>query len=324
MDLGISHIGLSQADEQRLKAILGIAVTNGVLEHRWHMSEMDKAHLVVVAAGSADGLALLAANRESRRRFFAVLAGESDDIPKGCVRLQWPIRLENVLAILKMIETKTAKMQPSPEASKVGGDSENHIVRLASLLRDSEGTSQSVTWLIKGMTRHPLYIVPAQKAFYYGDSLASLRGVNIGTKLEFVPVPVEELPDRHTRKPVVMLQWLIGNLCGQFGLLPWIKPDSTFRLKRFPEFQILHHTPQHRRLSATLTRPMKGVNSIAKFSDIDEATVTGFVNAVSLCGYLSSADGKSLPPARASGKKRPRRALFQSFRKALGIVNADA
>jgi hypothetical protein len=136
-----------------------------------------------------------------------------------------------------------------------------------------------------------------------------------------VPVPKEQITVHVGRKPIVMLQWLVGLQTGALGLLPWIDSSQPLRLTRYPEFQILHHMPAHRRIAAALSRPRDGVGAVAALTNEDLPTVAGFVNAVSLCGYLcSTAPDSKTSGVAARAPNAARRSLFASFRKALGIA----
>jgi hypothetical protein len=116
-----------------------------------------------------------------------------------------------------------------------------------------------------------------------------------------------------------MLQWTVGLLTGPLGLLPWLEPDATFRLRAFPEFQALHHEPVHRRMAAAFAQPVVGLAAATQLMRIDTPTVVGFLNGAELCGYLQTA-----PLAKAARRRNSARgSLVASFRRALGIGKAD-
>lgn len=325
MALTMSQIGLSPADQQRLKAIMGILLTNQGMEHRWSMGAPGESQLVIIAADSDEGLAFAAENAGTDGKLLAVLAGESDTVPGSCVRLPWPLRVEDMLRVLKKAENLAEASSPAETSARPappvqGDNSADHIMRLAVMLRDANEASGDAVWYIKGFGNRSLYVVPGHRSFYYGDSLATLRNLDPKAHLEFVPISQEQLPGRQLQKPIVMLQWLVGLLTGPLGPLPWIRQDSVLRLRRFPEFQMLHHTPQHRRMAAALSRPRKGLDSLVQLTELELADVTGFINAVSLCGYLMTMDVKSGVPKVDVSQVSKKRTLFKSFRKALGIA----
>ncbi len=325
MELGIAHVGLAKTDVQRLKAVMAMAITNDTLAARWCMRETGTADLVIFAPDSPEGQAMAAAGRASRAKVFAVLAGESEHVEVACERLAWPIRLEGLLELLKKVEKRSAAeagvSEPPPPSLH---DSGSHLVRLASLLRDAPESTDGVAWRIDGASRRPLYIVPGRRSFYFGEPLTALRNLDFDVQLDFVPLPIEEVSDKAAAKPIQMLQWLVGLRTGTSGLLPWIDAGSAFKLKKFPEFQILLHTPGHRRIAAILSQPRAGIETIARMTGQDEQVVSGFVNAASLCGYLQTLGRKSAAAPTPKRGDASRRALFRSFRKALGIAVADA
>jgi hypothetical protein len=256
---------------------------------------------------------------------FAVLAGETDTVPNGCLRLAWPIRLENLLSLLWTVgrkvekETRGISKATALPAQREGLGSD--LIRFASLLR-AGGGSAGTYWRVEGVSKRPLHVSPAEQSFFFGESLMLLRNLNPNTRLEFIPVPKEEFTLHVGRKPLVMLRWLVGLQTGALGLLPWIDGTQTMRLSRYPEFQMLHHQAAHRRIAAALSRPRRGVEVIAEITNEDVATVVGFVNAVSLCGYLLSLGESAEAPKTVLSETR--RSLFKSFRKALGIISANA
>lgn len=325
MDLGIAQVGLSAADAHRLKTIMVMAVTSGQLDHRWVMGEMNDAVLVVTAVDSQERAALESAVSVRHGKILAVLAGESDEVPRGVLRLPWPIRLEGLIPLLKYVEKNAAKLVRRAERQTVPpSDAENHLLRLASMLRATEGSGVSAVWRVDGLSKQSLYVALGDDAFYYKDSLATLRNIDAAKKLEFIPEPVETLHARDGERPLIMLRWLVGIQTGAFGLLSWIDRDRAMRLKRYPAFQMLHHTSGHRRIAAALARPRVGVSELVQLTGENATTVAGFVNAAALCGYLvtDSAVGE-----RTVSRKLilgPKRALIQSFRRALGIANANA
>lgn len=323
LDRGVAHVGLTGADQTRLKAILGIAVTGGGLAARWRMCDPAEACLVVVGAGSSEGALFLGQPNLQQGKVVAVLAGESDEVPAGCTKLPWPIRLEHVLALLKRIEQTPVSAPAAKRPASAARGRENHLVRFASLLRDAATAPRDLVWRISGMHKRSIYVALGERAFYFADSLANLRTVDPDVELEFVPVPAEAAPGHGTKRPIVMLQWTVGLLNGPIGLLPWIDAAGAFRLKRFPEFQMLHHAPSHRRMAAALARPRHGLDQVVALTESDSASAAGFINAASLCGYLTVLEAKKPAAAAPRAPSGARRALFSSFRRALGIATAN-
>ena len=312
-ELGLAYVGLGPQDVHRLKGVMVKVITDGLVAGRWRLTDPAKAHLII--AGS-DSSAARHGHKPTAplQSVVAVLAGESDAVAEGCLKLAWPIRLEDVVALLGMIERRVPSNGAIQPAVR-----EHSLIRLAGILRRSDA-SNDFAWRIAGLTKGPTFVAPARKLCFSGDSLMSIGRFDMAREVEFDPISLDALPESsEQRKPIVMLQWWVGLLTGPLGLLPWLDPAGTLRLRRFPEFQILHHLPAHRRLAAALSRPISGVDAAADLTQLKSVTVTGFVNAAELCGYLSSMD---MPESkRPSARRAPdsRQSLMQIFRKALGI-----
>ena len=322
MRFTIAQLGLSDPDSHRLRTFLGMASSSGGLKHDWAMGDPTAADVIVVGAGDQESLAIAAAGKGNGDRItVAVLAGESDEVPSDCVKLPWPIRLENVLSLLRLVEgrgRKTSRVAAAP-ASSPGSD--NHIIRLASMLRENGSGAAGAVWRVDGLTKERLYVSLSENAFYFNDSVAALRNLDIQARLDFVPVPMEDVGVVRGRKPLVMLRWLVGVQSGPLGLFPWVETRKPMQLRRYPDFQMLYHLPEHRRIATILSRPRASVEVVSELSGQALATVVGFVNASSLCGYLTNVEGLG---QRGSPTSLAKQALFKSFRKALGMITADA
>ena len=322
MEFAIAQLGLSETDSHRLRTFLGMASSNGGLKHRWVMAEPATADVVVVSAADEESLAMIPQLGDRKRVIVVVLAGEADEVPSGYLRLPWPIRLENVLSLLRVAEGRAEKEPRTPVTGRTGEPtSDNYIVRFASMLRETGGEAPGAVWRIDGLTRQQLYVSFGERAFYFNDSVAALRNLDINARLEFVPVPKEEINIIRGRKPLIMLRWLIGVQTGSLGLFPWIETAKPMQLRRYPDFQMLYHLPAHRRIATTLSRPRANVETVAELSGQELPRVVEFVNAANLCGYLAHVESRAGAISPASSA---RRALFKSFRKALGIITANA
>lgn len=321
MELGIAQAGLSESDSRRLKTMLIMALRNsGLLRETWIFTNVAAANLVVTNLDSEEGRALINGGEGMKGQLYAALAGEADEIPAEFLRLSWPIRLENLIKLLQAVEEKAEQLGPQSDKPPATAPIEDSgLLRFASFLRESDNAETNTAWKIEGVGRRSVYVSPADKVFYFGESLNRLRGIDPDIQLNFVPVPIESVGGKAGKKPLTMLQWLIGLQTGASGLLPWIDNDLAMMLRRYPAFHILHHTPEHRRIAAVMSRPRKNVEIIASTAGVDALLVYSFVNATNLCGYLSQKEVKSLKGTSALGLTKRPRALFKSFRKALGI-----
>lgn len=325
MDLRMAEIGLSAADSHRLKTLLGMAMINSSsLRRKWVFTDPADANLVITDSDSDEGRAIIDARDEKEDRVCAILAGEADAVPAGCLKLPWPIRLEDLLRLMRTVEKRTeASVEADVAVAAPEPDANNGLLQLASFLRDSDNSRSNAAWKIEGVARRSIYIAPGENVFYFGESLTILREIDADIQVNFVPVPIEELTGRAGKKPLAMLQWLIGLQTGSFGLLPWIDKELAIKLRRFPAFQILHHTTAHRRIAAVLSRPRRKIDTIASLAGVEPTQACNFINAANLCGYLSQVEGKSSKRAASVGVVRRPRSLFKSFRKALGIESVN-
>jgi len=323
-DLYISHVGLSDADLKRFKAVMIAIVSNRDVEARWCMGEATTANLVLVSPDSELTQQFIADPTRKPGQIIAAILGESDSVAFECEKLAWPLRLPGLIDLLKRVEQRigSADGKTAPESPGISAD--NKLVQFAQLLRETT-PGDKPTWCVSGLSERPVYVSLQDKTFIFEDSLLNLLQVDPNAALELQPISEDQLPEQGQRKPIRMLQWLIGLRSGRMGPLPWVKMDSTFRLRQFPEFQLLHHSSEHRRIAASLSRPRSGIQAIVDASELNAATVVGFLNAASLCGYLKISDAGV--PVTAAVKKPSagsRRGLFQVFRRALGIASNDA
>jgi hypothetical protein len=315
VDLGLAEVGLSEADGRRLRAMLMMALADGSLRARWRLVDASHARVIILDAAKIDRLPGL--NQDNR--IVAVLAGTADSVPAGARTLDWPIRAEALLALLRDAEAQAH----APRADATSG---RPLIRLAELLRRTNlHATHGDAWLVTGMTRAPMYIAPQRKQFFCTESLRTLHRFDVRNDFEIAPIPATALPIANERpKPIAMLQWSIGLLTGTLGPLPWIDAAATLQLQRFPEFQILHHEPAHRRLAAAFSRPVAGIDAAIEITKLDRHAVCSFVNGAELCGYLRTSDQ---PPSVARSAARTtvgsKRSLIQLLRRALGIETTD-
>jgi hypothetical protein len=313
VELGLAHVGLGEADIRRLRAMLMMAMADGSLRAHWSEMDASRASVIILGADRVEQWPELARGN----RIVAVLVGAADKVAPGTPTISWPIRAEALLDLLKQAENRFS--QPASRGVS------QPLIQLADLLRRTgDSAPRSDAWLVTGLTRASIYIAPQRRQFFCTESLRSMHRFDVRNQLEVALVPLADLPSApEMPKPIVMLQWSVGLLTGAFGLLPWLKPSATLQLQRFPEFQILHHEPVHRRLAAVFSRPMAGVDAAAEMTRLDRNTVSGFVNAAALCGYLRTSDTAAAAPRPAARVgSSSRRSLVQILRRALGIETA--
>jgi hypothetical protein len=308
--LGIAHVGLAEADVQRLRAMLLLVLAEGTLSGNWHVSDPAGADLLVT---TKDVLRQLSRSLPaSATRLVAVLSAASEPAPQGAFSLATPIAMEALLKL--MVHAEDRRMHPYRSSALAR---RHPLTQLAELIRNrGEGAPKGRTLRIEGLARAPIYAVIAHRQFYCSESLLAVAHFDAHTEVAIEPLGVEEVPAECTQpKPLVMLQWAVGLSTAPLGLLPWINEGCTFCLRTFPEFQILHHEPSHRRLAAAFARPVHGITGAMELMQTDPVAVCGFVNATELCGYLQT----SPPSATAARRRSSRSGVVGIFRRALGI-----
>ncbi len=317
VELGIAHIGLRPPDAQRLKITVGMVTVAGSASKGWRMSALNQADLVVIAPDDSAAQAALDNRAAYPRAAFAALVGEADVVPPGCLRLAWPIRTDHVIHLLKTVEAlREAPSPPTPAAA------DSDVLKLASLLRSvTDERDPNVTWKVRGTPDHSVYIVPVARKFFYRPALPRLRAMPLNVALTFERIGSNAVPGGVNPRPLVVLQWLVGSLTGPLGMLPWIEPGTALRMRRWPDFPVLYHDPRHRRIAALLSERVSPVTDLMHLTRLDSATVTGFVNAANLCGYVVPVAAGAAATIRQMGDGS-RRSLFERLRGALGIAEA--
>jgi len=321
MELSIGQIALSDADYSRLKEIMCEAIAKQTFSCRWVIGKAENADFVVVAADYVDSLASFNALKSADKQVVVILAGMSDEVPAGCNSISWPLRYEELIPLLQSIDRELAPAEVGQsEVPKTDEQVDSQLVRFAMMIREGRDVgSGNRAWRVTGIGVKSLYIVPGENFFYFSGSLIGLADLTPDTSLIFAPIGKDQIDTTLTKKPILMLQWLVGISSGPLGLLPWLQSKHAFKLRRFPAFHQLRHSPIHRRVAAALMRPCREVSKIAKLTGADESLVAGFINASSMCGYLMTAEAKQSGVKIIKRATKRRRALLQSFRAALGI-----
>jgi hypothetical protein len=311
VELGLAQVGLNERDIRRLRAMMMVALADGSLRKRWGFVEASCASVIIVDIEAAGQVQQLAAGG----RIVAVLAGAADAVPPGVRTLSWPIRAEALLELMQEAERR-------PHLQSGSAPPDDPLIQVADLLRRTgSSASQEDAWQVTGLCRAPIFIAPQRRRFYCTDSLRTLHRFDGRSEIKVSPIALADLPSADEQpKPIVMLQWSVGLLTGALGPLPWLKASASFRLQRFPEFQVLHHEPAHRRLAAAFSRPVAGIDAAVELTKLSRPVVCSFVNAAELCGYLRMSEEPQIasraPAWKVSGS---RRALVQILRRALGI-----
>lgn len=92
------------------------------------------------------------------------------------------------------------------------------------------------------------------------------------------------------------LFWMIGLNAFAGAPASWLRPGDKYRLKWWPEFDLLPHTVEQARAVKTLARSMMPVEKLARLARVPEADAHDVVNALSLMGALRRLEGPNAAP----------------------------
>jgi hypothetical protein len=98
------------------------------------------------------------------------------------------------------------------------------------------------------------------------------------------------------------LLWLIGLAAFPAGRAPWLGADEKFRLRRWPYFEALDHTPEQEKIIKVLARGFMTVDKLAQSAKTDRSEAQRVVNALALMMALRRSGGdNALPGITAPG-----------------------
>jgi hypothetical protein len=324
LDRGVAFVGVPPDDERRIRAAIGTMTVAKLLPTPWRISAVEEADLVIMAPDSAAARVLFAGPALRHGAVTAALVAAADaQQPPQCERLPWPVRANDLRDLLLKVEAHVVGgAEDSTGLTVPRPGSHGPLLQLARLLRavNEASVAPRSAWRIRGIAPTPLYVAPGTTTFVYAGSVMQLRHRLSGDSLEITRIAADEVPLAAGGKPLVMLQWLVGVLLGQHGLLPWIDPDAVHRLTGEPDFTILQHTSAHRRIAALLVKEAALIPDILRLAQVDQESVHELLNAASLTGKLVT---PGVPPAAGSkASTNTGKVLLRHLRHAFRLVLA--
>jgi len=103
------------------------------------------------------------------------------------------------------------------------------------------------------------------------------------------------------------LLWLIGLNSFDGTTASWLRPADKFRLKRWPDFELLLHTPEQANIIKTLAKSLMTVEKLAKLSGCDPRECQRVINALSLMSAMHRIEARNAAPTQP-----PRTAQFDT------------
>lgn len=117
--------------------------------------------------------------------------------------------------------------------------------------------------------------------------------------LSLAPVPQELFVQRaivSSNLPLRPTLWNIGLAATRLDrLMPPLQMDAKLRLRRWPDFRILAHRPDHFRLCALLIKQGASVQACCEILDMPQRAVQAFFNAAFLTAYAFPVMGEDAP-----------------------------
>lgn len=117
--------------------------------------------------------------------------------------------------------------------------------------------------------------------------------------LSLAPVPQDMFVQRATvssNLPLRPTLWNIGLAATRLDrLMPPLQMDAKLRLRRWPDFRILAHRPDHFRLCALLIKQGASVQACCEILDMPQRAVQSFFNAAFLTAYAFPVMGEDAP-----------------------------
>ncbi len=286
----ISSVGLSQKDENVLKALLDLLGAR--TREAWRYAPAGTTDAVILDTDNRDALAQWLAHGHDRTLTPIAYASAPIDLPVEH-RLTKPFRAADLIAVLNTISSRDTGPE-SAETAEPREDAEA-AVRAAA---DGEGEVAHGG----GRAHRSVLLDCENKRFAMKHPELPLREF-LRTAPDQLDVVACDQPDAgfegiDSWQSDTPLRWWIGVECSSARLLKSLDSSSRFKILRWPEPGLIKHSQHYLSLSALLSRK-SGVTlaAIASASSIAADVVTGFINAASLTGILTTRTVKNEPGA---------------------------
>lgn len=325
--LTVTCLGVPLRTELRLKSML--EVVNAKTTDRWSFTEQDDAHVAICDPTSALSSVTRKRSSHGATRFFS-LVEDAALAAAGTSVIRDPIRASDLIELLNLVSStlslelpprEWAALASSEDASTDGRDAFPVAVAL-------RGLAQRDAQLVYALQAESfeMHVVPATRSVLLprpldDETLARLAGPGVHIGIREWPASHGQLladTGSQTYKLDAVL-WRLAQHGYKRRLLPELPADAHFKLRRWPDFGRLEHTPNDLRLAARLVRQRMTVLELAIVTGLPVSTINAFVNACCLIELLEvhAVD----QPDRPAGGARPSRysGIFSAIRSALGF-----
>jgi len=319
-NLTLTSIGLPVRAELRLKSLL--EVVNARTSDRWSFVEQADAHVAICDPVSA--LSSVTMKRSAATRFISLVEDVSN-AAAGTSVIRDPIRASDLIELLNLVSSTLSCEAPEREwaalasATNTAVDGRDAFPVAVALRGLARAKGQAAFVLQAGAFE--MHVMPAARTVHLLEPVDE-KGLS-GLAAPGVPISIRELPATQTRALVAEtrkldeLLWGLG-LHGEKGrLLPELPVNAAFKLRRWPDFGRIEHTPDHLRLASRLVRQKATVLDLAMAAGLPVSNVNAFINACCLCDLVevhpvdhSTRAVATAPPARYAG-------IFKTIRSVL-------
>lgn len=285
-NLTLTGIGLPVRAELRLKSLL--EVVNAKTTDRWSFVEQDDAHVAICDPASALSSVTMKRSVNSATRFFSLVEDVALAVA-GTTAIRDPIRASELIELLNLVSTTLSCEAPQREWAALSPTTNTAIdgrdaFPVAVALRGLAKTKGHSAYALETGTIE-IHVKPAARTVHLAQSLDD--GELLRLAAPGVPINIRELPAAQEVGPHVhkldAFLWRLGLHGEKNRLLPELPANASFKLRRWPDFGRIDHTPDHMRLAARLVRQKATVLELAMAAGLPVSHVNSFINACCLC-----------------------------------------
>ncbi|MEO7323690.1 MAG: hypothetical protein ABIW82_02570 [Dokdonella sp.] len=305
----IAVVGLKDDAAHAFHSMLKIV--DGRAQSAWSLSAPDDADVLMAGVDANEP----AIERWARtdKPLIAVHQG-TEGRPLTPFTLHHPFRVMQLLGVLDEVERTLAATPAVPPMSAAPKRTDWAFCESLRLLSRRSACGQRYS---ASAPDAEVFVQDDMAAYYISvPALHRLRSGDL--HLPALRIDSANLPNDFVRRPVFELAWFSGLHEGA-GLAPWLEPEATFHLRRWPDFGMLRATRQDLTLAALLSQGSFTRQALAQSTGKPVSDIDRFISACATSGILASnALSATLPapfraPTRFGG-------LIRSLRRHLGLA----
>lgn len=294
----------------------------GTTRSTWTLVAPEAAEVIVVHEGDPDQR--IPAWRAAGKLIVEIAARDN---PSPTAALVYPFRASQALALLERLDGQL-NAQGEPQAANqirdTGTTQPSHDPwSFVETLRTIAEVQNSESWLVAREARVPCFWLRADGALYAAEQ-ASIQAIRRGTlNLASLTLQKGARPEGGPgSRAGTELSWFAAYHASA-GLAPWLKPDTRYRVTRWPNFGLIRPLPSHIRVAAALASAPARADEVAARASVSIEEATRTLNALAVAKVLVAVGDEgspvetSSPPAVAPS--RGFAAFLNNVRKHLGL-----